>query len=397
MFLASAFTVTAYATVSLILAVHRPQNRVGWLFGAMALSQGLGTLGWAAVIRLLTTDPPSVELARIIAWFQPFFTPIWQALFITLLVWFPDGRAASPRWRWVVWIALIDALVMGFGLAFSPGGILTHPHLQNPFAASGQLGAAAAATRTIGYVVATVVGAMAIAAMVARYRRSDATTRKQLKWFALGSAVALAGGIVYVAALLATSGQMLAPGSWLGEVLTTQVFLAAALLPIAAAIGILRHRLYDIDHILSRTFVFGSLTAILADIYTAAIKLLQELFVATTGETSDFAIALATLVIAASFTPVKRALEAIVERRWGDDRVTGGAGSAAPRIDELRQVVRDELAAALREAQTPELAVPSGRAKRRNDSRARHPRRDAHARRRANGPSGDTRPSRDTQ
>jgi hypothetical protein len=368
-FLASAFTVAAYATVSVILAVHRPQNRVGWLFGAMALSQGLGTLGWSAVIRPLTSDPPNIELARQVAWLQPFFTPAWHALFMTLLVWFPDGRPMSRRWGWVVPIALMNAVAMAVGLAFTPGGILTHPHLQNPFGAPGQAGVVAGAVRTVAYVVAIGVAVTAVGAMVARYRQSEATTRKQLKWFALGSAVAIVGGIVYVVALLATGGGMLEPGSWLGELVTTEVFLAAALLPIAATIGILRHGLYDIDRILSQSFVFGALTAILAGVYAGATQLFQELFVAVTGETSNFALALATLVIAASFTPVKRALQSFVERRWGtfEPDAPSASTTPAPRdgsVDDLRRVVRDELAAAL--AQAPRERWGPGQKRRRS-------------------------------
>lgn len=371
-FLASAFLVTAYATVSAILAVHRPENRVGWLFGVMALSQGLATLGWASVIRLLTLDPPDVELARHVAWLQPFFTPSWLALFMTLLVWFPDGRAMSRRWGWLVWLAVVNAIAMALGVAFAPGGILTHPHLENPFGAAGPAGTAADVVRSLAYVAAVFVAAAGVGAMAWRYRYSNDTTRKQIKWFVLGAGVAIVAGVLYVVAMLGTGGAILRPGSSLGEIITTLLFLATASLPVAATVGILRQRLYDIDRILSRSFIVGALTAVLAGIYAAATQLFQEVFVALTGERSNIALALATLVIAASFTPVKRALTSIVERRWGEDKVhaarSGDAGLAAspePSAEEVRRVVREELAAAL--AQAP--AAGRGRKRRRSPLR----------------------------
>jgi hypothetical protein len=100
---------------------------------------------------------------------------------------------------------------------------------------------------------------------------------------------------------------------------------------VAAAIGIaiLRYRLYDIDVIVDRAFVYGALTAILAGLYAASVRLFQALFTGVTGESSDAALVLTTLVLATSFTPIKRRLETIVERRY---RATGDLPSADRRV-----------------------------------------------------------------
>jgi len=108
----------------------------------------------------------------------------------------------------------------------------------------------------------------------------------------------------------------LPPDSPLGEAILVAFLVSAALPPIALFVSITRYRLYDIDTILSRAFVFGTLTAILAGVYTASIRLFNSLFTALTGENSDAALVITTLVIAASFTPIKRRLEAFVERRF---------------------------------------------------------------------------------
>jgi hypothetical protein len=92
--------------------------------------------------------------------------------------------------------------------------------------------------------------------------------------------------------------------------------MAMGFLPLAIGLAILRYRLYEIDRIVNRALVYGALTAILAGLYAASIRLFQALFVTVTGEGSDAALVLTTRVLATSFTPIKRRLEAIVERRY---------------------------------------------------------------------------------
>ena len=93
-------------------------------------------------------------------------------------------------------------------------------------------------------------------------------------------------------------------------------FLCIALLPVAIGIAITRYHLYDIDGIINRTIVYGALTAILAGLFTASITLSQRTFSAVTGERSDAAIVVTTLVVVAAYTPVRKWLEAVVDRRF---------------------------------------------------------------------------------
>jgi hypothetical protein len=158
---------------------------------------------------------------------------------------------------------------------------------------------------------------------------------------------------------------------------------SAALPPVAIVVAISRYRLFDIDAILSRTFVFGALTAILAGVYTASIRLFNSLFTALTGEASDAALVITTLVIAASFTPIRRRLEAVVERRFtasqipalGTDQATAEPPGPEPWVAwslvvdaaTLDLVVgavladpafQDALAAQVRAAAAPPLGAP---------------------------------------
>ena len=83
----------------------------------------------------------------------------------------------------------------------------------------------------------------------------------------------------------------------------------AGLGPIAVTVAIARYRLWEIDRLVERTFIYGALTAILAGLYAATIRLLEALFIGVTGQSSDAALIIATLVLATTFTPVKNRLE----------------------------------------------------------------------------------------
>ncbi|HVQ23351.1 MAG TPA: hypothetical protein VMT36_08760, partial [Candidatus Saccharimonadia bacterium] len=114
----------------------------------------------------------------------------------------------------------------------------------------------------------------------------------------------------------------------------------------AASVAILRYRLYDIETIIGRTLVYGGLTAILAGLYTAAIRLFNSLFSTVTGERSDLALVLTTLVLATTFTPIKAWLELRVAARRGiiSDHVSGVVTRPLPADDETLDRIAERAA-----------------------------------------------------
>jgi hypothetical protein len=166
-----------------------------------------------------------------------------------------------------------------------------------------------------------VLGALSL---VARHRAAGPEVRRQVRWFVFAGAL--------VAATLAPLAHLFVfvdPAAGRGEDLWVLFFTSASLFPAAVAIGVTRYRLYEIDRILSRTFVYGMLTAILAGLFTASVGLSQRLFVAVTGETSDLAIVLTTLVAASAYTPVRRRLEGVAERLFRYEEPRFGAYRAS--------------------------------------------------------------------
>jgi hypothetical protein len=166
-----------------------------------------------------------------------------------------------------------------------------------------------------------VLAAAAFGSLVVRFRRSGGEERQQLKWF------------TYASALLPLS---------VGDVLATPVgdlLLAVPIvfLPVATGIAILRHRVYDIDRLINRTLVYGLLTALLAGVYAGAVLVLGQVFGEVGGDPPSWAVASATLAVAALFQPARR-IQAVVDRRFNRRKY-----DAARTVDAFRARLRDEL------------------------------------------------------
>jgi hypothetical protein len=157
-----------------------------------------------------------------------------------------------------------------------------------------------------------------------RYRSGESVVRAQIRWFAL---IAVAVFVFFVLASVVPNGDL-----FFGLAVT-----AIACLPIAIGVAISRYRLYDIDLIINRAIVYGSLTAILAGVFTAGVGLGQRLFVAFTGESSDAALVLATLVIATLYAPLRKRLEALVDKRFKYE--TRRFGSYTDRVQAVLKVI----------------------------------------------------------
>ncbi|MGH3149087.1 MAG: hypothetical protein ACRDTR_25170, partial [Rubrobacter sp.] len=198
--------------------------------------------------------------------------------------------------------------------AFTPGGI-SHG-LQNPMAPGGWLGEALEVLDTVTDLLALPAFALAVTGLAVRLRRSRGVERQQLKWFTYSAALVGAG--------LATS--ILIPGGAAADLTFLVGLLALAGLPVAAGIAILRHRLYDIDAIVNRTLVYGSLTAMLLAVYFGGVTATQAILQTFEGqeELPQLAIVVSTLVIAALFNPLRRRVQTFVDRRFYREKYDAG-------------------------------------------------------------------------
>jgi hypothetical protein len=226
-----------------------------------------------------------------------------------LLLLFPDGRLPSRRWRPVGWFAVGALAYYGLETIFGDDiGDIDQRLIgfHNPLAVIGP-DLTGLLEGLYFLVFLSLIGAC-MAAVVVRFRRSRGQERQQLKWFTYAAAICLVVFLGIVLSVYFTSANL--PG--------ILFYLAIIGLPLGAGIAILRYRLYDIDLIINRTLVYGSLTVILAAIYFGSVLGAQAATRAITGraESNPAVIVLSTLLIAALFNPVRGRLQRGIDRRF---------------------------------------------------------------------------------
>ena len=293
----------AFPTVGAIIASRRPGNAVGWIFCTIGLCGGAEIFTVEYGIYALVTNPGSLPAGVISTWIG---TWVWLpsvTLTITfLLLLFPHGQLLSPRWRPVAWLAAAVTIAGTALLAIVPWDLLD-PGVpaQNPVGVGGLRYLGIAPPAPI-FLIGIPTMLLSVASLVFRFRRSRGEERQQLKWFVYA-------GVLIVGALFAP---LLIPGA----VASLLQLLVMPLLPIAAGVAILRYRLYEIDLLINRTLVYGALTATLVLVYLGSVVGLQYVFRALTGQESQLAIVASTLAIAALFNPLRRRVQAFVDRRF---------------------------------------------------------------------------------
>ena len=314
---AGASCTLAFATVGTIIVWHRRRELVGWLFCAVGLALAVQAFTAFYATRALVARPGSLSGGELMGWVGTWVSApaiLLIPLFCFLL--FPDGRLPSAGWRPVAWL---DGLVLAaatVGLAFRPGPLAVVPSVDNPLAVSG-----VAAGLMSGLVAASILllppaVVASVGALIVRLRRARGIQRQQLKWFA--SAAALVAAI----AVPVLPGQFIAPAGWAAAALVALI-IGIACLPVSAGIAIMRYRLYDLDALLNRTLVYGTLTTVLAAGY-AGIVLAVGAVLGSGGEVSSLAVAVATLAVAAMFQPARRRVQRLVDRRFNRRRYNAG-------------------------------------------------------------------------
>jgi hypothetical protein len=330
-FLAAILLGTASGLVGAIIVARRPANLVGWLYVLTGLMQGIVTAGLAYAAVTLATRPD--DLGTFMAWLNgvvDYAVPFAVAALVLVL--FPDGRVPAPRWTSVVVLALVGGLIRTLEVGFGEPSMVLLASSVNPYRLSGVVGDALAASSSIGVGSLLVEAAFVAAAvaLAARYRGASLEGRQQIRWLLLA-------GVLAVLSTLPLVYGTLVPGALpRGLDPLALLFATLCLAPIATLIAITRYRLYEIDRIVNRALLYGSLTAILAGVFTAGIGLAQRLFVVMTGVSSDWAIVLTTLVVATLYAPLRKRLEAVVDRRF---KYEARFGAHAHELEELLSLV----------------------------------------------------------
>jgi hypothetical protein len=311
----------AYPAVGALIASRLPTNPIGWIFCGVGLLYAVRRLAEAYADYALLENF-ALPWGEYVAWFTTwigFAWPVLAGVLLTLL--FPRGRLPSRRWRIVAWTAILGAALTALGDAFTPGQLRTHPYVENPFGVVGVISGGLttyeffAASLVFGTMLLLASSFAALCSLIVRLRRGRGDERQQIKWFlyaAVPAIVSLSPALLDAMLLHFTSNFLLFNAAYNYNVIVSWDFLiystygavfAALVVPVFTYIAILKYRLYDIDVVINRTLVYGSLTAMLVVLYFGGIVVLQRVFVLLTGQQSTLAVVASTLLIAALFSP----------------------------------------------------------------------------------------------
>ena len=294
--------VIAYLATGTLVELRRPGNRVarallltGFGFWSETMLRTYANL--ALFVRPAWDLPLGLEAAAV-------STACWTAMMagvFLLVVTFPSGVLPSRRWRPVVAGTLVGFAVTAVSAVVAPGELeAPFTSVVNPLGLEVGLPLEAVAYVLLaGSLLALAAGAVDL---VRRFRRAVGAEREQFKWLALSAAFLVAA--VPVAMVLGFE-------SLAGGLVGAGLFL----LPVSVAIAVTRHRLYEVDRIISRTLVYGALTVVLGTAYVSLVLAGQALFSSFAGG-SNLAIAVSTLVVAALFLPVRARVQSFVDRRF---------------------------------------------------------------------------------
>jgi hypothetical protein len=206
---------------------------------------------------------------------------------------FPSGRFVP---RWTRWLALCWVLFVGTWI-FTPFGPPTWP------------------LPIFNVAILILWGSFPVAQIYRYVRASDRTQRQQTKWVVFGVAVAIAGTLTTI---FTVGAAVDLPPRDVGPRMLSMLLMDAFVLfiPLSIGVAVLRARLFDIDVVINRTLVYGSLTAMLVALYFGGIVVLQRGFVLLTGQQSTLAVVASTLLIAALFNPLRHRIQSFIDRRF---------------------------------------------------------------------------------
>jgi hypothetical protein len=334
---------------------------MGWIslsVGLFWILIGLKEASDAYAVARVGSEWSSFTFDALIQWL---WVPPVGLLGIYMILLFPDGKLPSRRWRPFAWFAGTVMALICVLFIFVPGPLVDHEGAQNPLGLEWLAWVA-----DVGIFIILLLPLCILASalsLILRYRRSEGEVREQIKWLAFAACFI---GVTYTSSLLVrilfepeSLNTEAADPLWLTLVdILNQLSYAGV--PVAIGFAVLKYRLYDIDIIINRTLVYGSLTLMLALVYFGGVTATQALLQTLTGQQKlpQLAIVASTLVIAALFNPLRRLIQSFIDRhfyrRKYDAAKTLDTFSARLRDETDLLTLGEELISVVRETMQPE-------------------------------------------
>ena len=307
--LVEALIAPIFALLAALIISNQPRNIIGWLLMIPAI--GSAVLDPVSLwVSSIETAPVSLDPVLFLAlWSESWSWLLFIFPIFHLLQVFPTGRVLTPRWRWLAYVEVgmivVFVALVTFSTEIGPSADEVTWTVPNPIGfipATFWETSSFSTVWTLGLLVLVIGGA---SSTVVRFRRAQATERQQLKWL-LYALVLFAA----VYALTAVSADQSFNANFILDLL---FLLSIALIPVAMTLAVLRYRLFDIDLFIRKTLVYGLLTGLLTAVYFGSVVVLQSVF---RGEGSNsLTVAASTLLITASFAPLRRRIQTLIDRR----------------------------------------------------------------------------------
>ena len=304
------FLIIDLSGVGGLLVIRRPGNAIG----ALLLFAGFCTaVAWGGGYYVQLDELLNVRLPLVvpIGWLSSWvFTPTFGLLVVFLPMLYPSGHLPGPRWRIVAAIALVAITIGAISNALAPAPS-NDAIGQNTMALPEPFNGILQTLGSLSLLLAPPIIAISIGGLISRFRRSRGVERQQMKWFL---SVATMAAFAIVVSIVTTGP--LSDAAWILGMI------AIGCVPLAIGVAILRYRLYEIDRLVSRTISYAVITAVLVVVF-GAFNLVLEAVLATLTQASTLAVAGSTLLVFALFQPLRRRVQAAVDRRFDRERYEG--------------------------------------------------------------------------
>jgi hypothetical protein len=340
----------SFSVIGAIIASRLPNNPVGWLFCAAALISAIAHLCAQYATHALLAQPGSLPAGVALGWIAHWVWILFIGCLAMSLLLFPDGRLPPGKgWRWLAWLVVLSTTGGAAWIALSPGAMVYLGTVRNPLGIEGLPNG----YKPIQTIVFALLFVAAVSTLVLRLRRTTGIERQQIKWPAYAAVIAAGSSLLQFTIASEMGLRWL---EWAAYVVSVAALVGFA---ISLGIAIVRYRLYDIDVIINRTLVYGSLTATLALVYFGSVTLTQALLRTLTArqELPQLVVVGSTLVIAAMFTPLRRRIQSFIDRRFYrkkyDAAKTLEAFSVKLRDETDLDALNDELVGVVRETMQP--------------------------------------------
>jgi hypothetical protein len=333
-----------YSVIGAIIASRLPKHPIGWICCAIGFIAAVDHFGGEYAVYALVAQPHPLPGGMAMLWLQDWFWMLFIGLIVFLLLLFPTGRLPSSRWQPFAWGSVVVILVAVILTASTP----------LPSSGSEIRGSFEEPPSPVQFSV-LLLGLVAAVSVVVGRRNATGVERQQIKWLLYAAPISFFGSSLKIAVVYFM--QIEGPwGLWISYILVAVGGLSG---PIAIGVAILRYRLYNIDVLINRTLVYGSLTALLAAVYFGGVTATQAIVRVLTGQEQQpqLVVVVSTLVIAALFNPLRRRIQSFIDRRFYrrkyDATKTLEAFSAKLRDETDLDALSDDLVGVVRETIQP--------------------------------------------